>query len=120
LADAVIAQPIGLDRRSDVSEIALQFTLEADKRVTVGIGLRNLEAATSEPECGIDMKSRALSDGRPEVRFGGAGVLGPIEVLCVQSEVLVREPLRRLKVKFSTTGSKQGGVGALLDKCMSE
>jgi hypothetical protein len=35
-------QPIGRDGRSDISEIALQFTPEADKRVTVGIGLRNL------------------------------------------------------------------------------
>jgi hypothetical protein len=113
-------QPIGCDGRSNISEIALQFTLEADKRVTVGICLRNLQAAANQPERGVDMKSRALSARRPEVRIGGAGVLGPIEVLCVQIEVLVGEPLRSLKVKFSAAGSKQGGVSSLLDKCVSE
>jgi hypothetical protein len=113
-------QPIGCNGRSDIAEIALQFTLEADQGVTVSIGLRNLQAATSQPECGIDMKGRALSVGRSEVCVGGPGVLGAIEVLCMQRKVLVREPLRSLKVQFPATGSKQGGVSALLDKCMSE
>jgi len=35
-------QPIGCDGRGDISDIALQFTLEAHKVVTVGISLRNL------------------------------------------------------------------------------
>ena len=88
--------------------------------MTVGIGLRNLQAAISQPECGIDMKGRALSASRFEVCPGGPSVLGTVEVLCVQRKVLVREPLRSLKVQFPATGSKQGGVGSLLDKRMSE
>jgi hypothetical protein len=101
-------QPIGRNGRSDISEIALQFTLEADKGVTVAIGLRNFQAAISQPECGIDMKGRALSAGRSEVRAGGTGILGAVEVLCVQRKVLVREPLRSLKVQFPATRSQQG------------
>ena len=38
----------------------------------------------------------------------------------MQRKVLVREPLRGLKVQFPAAGSKQGGVSSLLDKCMSE
>ena len=64
--------------------------------MTVGIGSRNLQAAISQRECSIDMKGRALSAGRSEVRVGGPGVLGAVEVLCVQRKVLVREPLRSL------------------------
>ena len=113
-------QPIGCYGRSDISEIALQFTLEADKGVTVGIGLRDLQAAISQPECAIDMKGRAQSASRSKVCLGSPGVLGTVEVLCVQRKVLVREPFRSQKVQFAATGSKQGGVRSLLDKRMSE
>jgi hypothetical protein len=44
------------------------------------------------------MKGRALSAGRSEVGAGGTGILGAVEVLCVQCKVLVRKPLRSLKV----------------------
>lgn len=113
-------QPIGCDGRSDISEIALQLALEADKGVTVGLGLRNLQAAISQPERSIDMKGRALGAGRSEIRVGGRGVLGTVEVLRVQRKVLVREPLRGPKMQFPATGSKQGGVGTLLNERMSE
>ena len=66
------------------------------------------------------MKGCTLSTGRSEVRVGGPGVLGAVEVLRVQRKVLVREPLRSPKVQFPATGSKQGGVGSLLDKRMRE
>ena len=86
----------------------------------VGIDLRDLKAAISQPECGIDMKGCALSASRSEVCFGSPGVLGTVEVLCVQGKVLVGEPFRSQKVQFPATGSKQGGVRSLLDKRMSE
>ena len=65
--------------------------------MTVGIGLRNLQAAISQPECSIDMKGRALSAGRSAVRVRGPGpgVVGAVEVLCVQRKVLVREPFAK-------------------------
>jgi hypothetical protein len=63
------------------SEIALQFTLEADKGVTVGIGLRDLQAAISQPECAIDVKGRAQSASRSKVCLGSPGVLGTVEVV---------------------------------------
>jgi hypothetical protein len=100
-------QPIGCDGRSNISEIALQFTLEADKGVMVGIDLRDLKAAISQPQCGIDMKGCALSASRSEVCFGSPGVLGTIEVLCVQGKVLVGEPFRSQKVQFAAAGSSR-------------
>ena len=75
--------------------------------MTVGIGLRDLQAAISQPKCGIDMKGRALSDGRSEVRLGGPSVLGAVEMLCVQRKVLVREPLR-----LPEGAAPGGGIGA--------
>ena len=58
--------------------------------------------------------------GRSEVRVSGASVLGTVEVLCVQRQILVREPLGSLKVQFPATRPKQRGVGSLLDQRMSE
>ena len=88
--------------------------------MTVGIGLRDLHASIGQPESSIDMKGRAPSGGRSEVRLGGPGVVGAVEVLCVQRKVLFCEPLRSPKVQFSATGSKQGGIGSLLNKRMRE
>jgi hypothetical protein len=88
--------------------------------VTVGIGLRDFHAPIGQPERGIDMKGRALSAGRSEIRLSGPRVVGAVQVLGVQRKVLFCEPLRSPKVQFAATGSKQGGVGSFLDKRMSE
>ena len=66
----------------------------------VGVGLRNFQAAISQPECAIDTKGCALSASRPEVCLGSPCVLGTVEVLSVQSKVLVSEPFRGQKVQF--------------------
>jgi hypothetical protein len=99
-------QPVGCDRCSDISEIALQLALEAVKGVEVSVDPRDFQATVYQADCSIGTIGLTLNRGGSEIRPRRTIVLGSVEMLRVQRRVLVRKPLGGLKVQLAAAGSE--------------
>ena len=113
-------ETVGRDRGGGVAEIALEVALQTDQRMTVGVGPCDRKPASGKPQRGVRIMDAALRERGLQIGLRRPIVLGAVEMLRMQRQVPVGEPLGRLQMQLAPAGSEQGGVGSLLDQGVRE
>ena len=117
---AIEREAAGVDGFDRTAEIDQQSAARHQQREADRLLGGDRQAAVDQRQCGLVMKLRAQGLARGEIGAGGAGIVGPVEMLGGERQVARREPFGGAGVQGAAALVQQRRIGAVANEGVAE